>query len=193
MTVTLAPDTGPRTPPLAGDPTPEGGLFRGSVHVFPVRVYYECTDAGGIVYHADYLRFAERARTEMMRAFGLDHRDLMRDAGVAFAVASSEAEFHRPALLDDLLMVETRVLEVGGASMRVAQDVRRGAERLVSMRLRLAMITTEGRAGRIPAALREALRAHIQGHAQDHDVAPKRADGSPSSADGLTRHRTVAG
>lgn len=161
--MTLAPDPAPRTPPLDSDPTPEGGLFRGTAHIFPVRVYYECTDAGGIVYHADYLRFAERARTEMMRTFGLDHRDLMRSDGVAFAVTACEAEFRRPALLDDLLMVETRMLEVGGASMRIAQDIRRGGQTLVSLRLRLAMVTTEGRAGRIPAALRDALRAHIQG------------------------------
>ncbi len=160
---TPALQTPPRSRIQDGDPGPDGGLFQGDVHVFPVRVYYESTDAGGIVYHADYLRFAERARTEMMRAFGLDHRDLMRADGVAFAVASCEAVFHRPARLDDLLMVDTRVLEVGGASMRVAQDIRRGPDALVSIRLRLAMVTTEGRAGRVPAALRNALRAHIQG------------------------------
>ncbi|MBB4287313.1 YbgC/FadM family acyl-CoA thioesterase [Roseospira goensis] len=142
------------------DPVPAGGVFRNGVHVFPVRVYYECTDAGGIVYHADYLRFAERARTEMMRRFGLSHQDLMVEAGVGFAVQHCEATFHRPALLDDLLMVETRILELGGASMRVAQDIRRDQQPLVSLRLRLAVMNGHARPARIPEALRRALRAH---------------------------------
>jgi acyl-CoA thioester hydrolase len=149
--------------PKQGGPAPDGGVMRDGVHVFPVRVYYEYTDAGGIVYHADYLRFAERARTEMMRLFGLNHLDLMAQSGVTFAVAHCEMTFHRPARLDDLLTVETRLTEVGGASMRLRQDIRRAADLLVGLRLRLAMMTPEGRAGRIPQGLRQTLRNHMTG------------------------------
>jgi acyl-CoA thioester hydrolase len=149
--------------PLHGGSAPDGGVMRDGVHVFPVRVYYEYTDAGGIVYHADYLRFAERARTEMMRLFGTNHQDLMERTGLAFAVAHCEMTFHRPARLDDLLLVETHLTEVGGASMWLRQDIRRGADLLVGLRLRLAMMTAQGRAGRIPQDLRQTLRDHMTG------------------------------
>jgi acyl-CoA thioester hydrolase len=148
----------------ATDPAPDSGTFRGAVHILPVRVYYENTDAGGIVYHSDYLNFAERARTEMMRRFGLSHRDLMAEAGVGFAVQHADVTFHRPARLDDLLMVETRILEVGGASMRVRQDIRRDGDLLVAVALRLAMVNDRGRPGRIPNSLRQALRGHLRAH-----------------------------
>jgi len=143
------------------DPAPQEGLFRGPVHVLPIRVYYENTDAGGIVYHADYLNFAERARTEMMRRFGLSHQELMAEGGVGFAVQHVQATFRKPARLDDLLMVETRVLEVGGASMRVNQNIRRDGDLLVEIALRLALINGQGRADRMPASLRRALKDHL--------------------------------
>ncbi|MQX36188.1 YbgC/FadM family acyl-CoA thioesterase [Roseospira navarrensis] len=149
------------------DPAPHSGVFRGPLHILPVRVYYENTDAGGIVYHSDYLNFAERARTEMMRRFGLSHGDLMAEAGVGFAVQHAEATFHKPARLDDLLMVETRILEVGGASMRLGQEITRQGERLVSLLLRLALVTERGRPGRIPPSLRTALRDHLAAHPAD--------------------------
>ncbi len=149
---------------MAAHPLPSSGIMRDGAHLYPVRVYYECTDAGGIVYHADYLRYAERARTEMMRLFGLRHRDLRAASGVGFAVHQCEATFHRPAHLDDLLVVRTHVIEVGGATMRVAQDMFRDDTLLVAVRLRLAMVTDQGRPGRVPATLREALRAHLDAH-----------------------------
>ncbi|KAA5605187.1 tol-pal system-associated acyl-CoA thioesterase [Roseospira marina] len=152
------------------DPAPQGGLFRGATHVMPIRVYYENTDAGGIVYHADYLNFAERARTEMMRRFGLAHRDLMEEAGVAFAVQQAHATYRRPARLDDLLMVETEVLEVGGASMRVRQNITRDGELMVAIELRLAMINARGRPDRIPASLRRALQEHLRTHPTGGDA-----------------------
>lgn len=160
-----APGSDTSTPAgMAEHPLPSSGIMRGGAHLYPVRVYYECTDAGGIVYHADYLRYAERARTEMMRLFGLRHRDLHAEAGVGFAVHHCEATFHRPALLDDLLVVRTHVIEVGGATMRVAQNLFRDDTLLVALRLRLAMVTDRGRPGRVPAALRVALRAHLDAH-----------------------------
>jgi len=158
------------------------GELRGGAHLYPVRVYYECTDAGGIVYHADYLRYAERARTEMMRLFGLEHRQIKASDGVGFAVHKVNATFLRPAVLDDQLIVRTRVQEVGGATMRMAQDIHRHDETLlgpllVTLRLRLAMVTDQGRPGRVPAALREALRAHLDAYPFT-ETAPDTATGA---------------
>jgi len=147
------------------------GWFEGARHVFPVRVYYEDTDAAGIVYHANYLRFAERARTEMMRCLGTEHRSLMRSDGVAFAVRSADTEFFLPARLDEPLLVETVVNEVGGASMRLTQTVMRPAEAadgttedgnvLVQMRVRLACIDADLRPARLPRAVRAALTKRV--------------------------------
>lgn len=139
------------------------GWFEGVRHVYPVRVYYEDTDAAGIVYHANYLRFAERARTEMMRCLGTEHRSLMQSDGVAFAVRSLDTEFFQPARLDDPLTVETRVDTVGGASMRLTQTVRGGVAQngapvaLVRMAVRLACIDGGLRPARLPGAVRAAL------------------------------------
>ncbi|MEP4379016.1 MAG: tol-pal system-associated acyl-CoA thioesterase [Alphaproteobacteria bacterium] len=139
------------------------GWFEGVRHVYPVRVYYEDTDAAGIVYHANYLRFAERARTEMMRCLGTEHRVLMQSDDVAFAVRSLDTEFFLPARLDDPLTVETRVDAVGGASMRLTQIVlgRTGEAGapvpLVRMAVRLACIDAGLRPARLPGAVRAAL------------------------------------
>ena len=141
------------------------GWFDGVRHVYPVRVYYEDTDAAGIVYHANYLRFAERARTEMMRCLGTEHRSLMQSDGVAFAVRSADTEFFLPARLDEPLLVETCVEEVGGASMRLTQtvmgtaadDTTEDGSRLVQMRVRLACIDAGLRPARLPGAVRAAL------------------------------------
>ncbi len=144
------------------------GWFEAVRHVYPVRVYYEDTDAAGIVYHANYLRFAERARTEMMRCLGTEHRALMQSDGVAFAVRSLDTEFFQPARLDDALTVETRVNEVGGASMRLTQTVMGPAEKtgepveLVQMAVRLACIDGGLRPARLPGAVRTALTELVE-------------------------------
>jgi acyl-CoA thioester hydrolase len=150
------------------------GWFEGIRHVYPVRVYYEDTDAAGIVYHANYLRFAERARTEMMRCLGTEHRSLMQSDGVAFAVRSLDTEFFLPARLDDPLTVETRVDEVGGASLRLTQIVMgvpaaadnrtESARALVQMRVRLACIDGDLRPARLPRIVRAALTELAKEH-----------------------------
>lgn len=141
----------------------EGRLVEG-VHVYPLRVYYEDTDAGGIVYHANYLRFCERARNEMMRCLGYPHAAMVRDEGVAFAVRRCEIEFIRPAVLDDALEVETRMADIGAATLDAVQTVRRPAadgkgmpEELARLTLRLACINQNGRPVRLPVALRRVL------------------------------------
>ena len=99
-------------------------------HVFFVRVYYEDTDAGGVVYHSNYLRFAERARTEFLREAGIDHITLMAENGLMFAVRRCEAEYVKPAQLDDALEIRTRCLEATGASFWLEQLVQRAGETL---------------------------------------------------------------
>lgn len=126
-------------------------------HVFPVRVYYEDTDAAGIVYYVNYLKFAERARTEMLRLLGREQQRMMDADGVAFAVKSARVEYFRPARLDDALAVRTGLIEVAGASLKVRQRIFRGGELLADMQIRLAVMDKSGRPTRLPADIRAAL------------------------------------
>src|SRR5450755_4260311 len=133
-------------------------------HRYAIRVYYEDTDAGGVVYHATYLRYAERARTEALRDLGVPHADLVDRFGVMFMVRHLEVDYERGARLDDALTVETEVLEVGGASVRLRQTVRNqegpGGEVYAVLTVRLACVRLEGnKPGRIPPLWRERLTA----------------------------------
>src|ERR1700728_4759676 len=92
-------------------------------HRYAIRVYYEDTDAGGVVYHANYLRYAERARTEALRDAGIPHAELVETFGLMFMVHRAEIDYVRPAMLDDLLVVETETTDVGGASIQLRQTV----------------------------------------------------------------------
>lgn len=121
-----------------------------------VRVYYEDTDFSGLVYHASYLRFMERARTEMLRSLGLDQKALIEGAAGApifFVVRSMDVDFQKPATMDDLLTVETEALELGGASLTLEQRVLREAELLVSAKVRVVCVEG-GRARRLPPEVR---------------------------------------
>ena len=131
-------------------------------HRFAMRVYYEDTDAGGIVYYANYLRFAERARTEMLRGHGIESSDLMANEGIALAVRRCNVDYRRPARLDDELIVETRVVHVGGASLELRQVVTCGNDELVAMDLKLGCMSLDGAAARLPATLRQTLNEHTQ-------------------------------
>lgn len=128
-------------------------------HSFPIRVYYEDTDAAGIVYYANYLKYAERARTEMMRDAGVSHAAMVEREGVMFAVRRCEVDYLRPARLDDLLEVETRLVDVGGATIEAEQVVRRAGDVLVRIRIRLACLDSRGRPARLPAPIRATLAA----------------------------------
>jgi acyl-CoA thioester hydrolase len=137
------------------------GAFRKGVHVFPLRVYYEDTDAGGVVYYANYLRFAERARTELLRNLGVEQSRLAADGGILFAVRKCCADFLRPAHLDDRLEVRTRILEISGATVEAEQQVWREDDELVRLTVRLACLSTSrsGRPARLPASLRQSLES----------------------------------
>jgi acyl-CoA thioester hydrolase len=125
----------------------------------PVRVYYEDTDAAGIVYYANYFRFLERGRTELLRALGHDQNALMKE-GVAFAVRSANAEFLKPARLDDRLVVETAVAALGRAQVTFGQRVRRDTEVLLDAKIRIACIDPAlGRPIPMPRILHEQLAA----------------------------------
>ena len=121
-----------------------------------VRVYYEDTDFSGRVYHASYLRFLERGRTEWLRRRGFEHRQLERTFGIVFAVRSLQIDFLAPALMDDLLKVDTEISGLRGASIRFLQRIFRDHEELVAARLLVAAIR-DGRPSRIPDPLRRAL------------------------------------
>jgi acyl-CoA thioester hydrolase len=142
------------------------GEIEGGRHVMAVRVYYEDTDFTGIVYHASYLRFMERGRTNYLRLIGADHRALFEETaaeapGFAFVVRSLAIEFLKPARMDDVLAVTTAPVEVKGASLTLLQRVTRNDEVLVEAHVRVAFVSG-GRARPIPKPLRVALKS-------DHD------------------------
>jgi acyl-CoA thioester hydrolase len=139
------------------------GRIEAGRHLMDVRVYYEDTDFTGIVYHANYLRFMERGRTNYLRLLGADQRALFAEAeteapGFAFVVRSMQLEFIRPAHMDDLLDVVTRPLEVRGASITLHQEIKRGAILLLEADVKVAFVSG-GRARPIPKALRVAMKA----------------------------------
>ncbi|MDH3240320.1 MAG: tol-pal system-associated acyl-CoA thioesterase [Alphaproteobacteria bacterium] len=128
---------------------PQSGTT-GRNHVYRLRVFYEDTDVGGVVYYANYLKFAERARTEWLRACGISQRALAAESGNVFAVRRVEADFIAPAHLDDELEIRTTVLDHGGARFAMGQIIGRGAEDLVRLKVWIACVNAKGRATRIP-------------------------------------------
>lgn len=141
---------------------PVGSLETGT-HSLAVRVYYEDTDFSGVVYHANYLRFMERGRTEFLRATGVDQSALHGGAdGLSFAVRRMTIDYFKPARMDDFLTVETRADEIRGASLAMAQRVLRGDDVLVTADVRVAVIS-RGRPARIPDSLRALLSHGVSG------------------------------
>ena len=126
-------------------------------HHFQTRVYYEDTDLAGIVYHANYLKFIERARSEMVREAGISQTALKADQGIVFAVRRMEMEFIAPARFEEDLRVETRLTGVKGASFDLEQVVFRGDDRLYVSNVQVVCLTDCGRAVRIPADIRQKL------------------------------------
>jgi acyl-CoA thioester hydrolase len=143
----------------------DSGAIAAGVHRIRIRVYYEDTDAAGIVYHAAYLEFAERARTEMLRCLGLDHAMLCARFGLVFAVRRCSIDYRAPARLDDLLEIATCVVRLGGASLELEQRVLRATQLLAVLELRLAVLDKDLRVARLPGQLIgafEQLRAVTQ-------------------------------
>ena len=130
--------------------SPGAGVYAGGAHHFPVRVYFEDTDAGGIVYHANYLRFMERARSDMLRLLGISQRGALEAGEGAYAVASLSIDYRVPARLDDDLLVVSRVSGVAGATVRMAQQVMRGKTLLTQASVTVAFLSAQGRPKRQP-------------------------------------------
>ena len=130
---------------------PQEGRFEGAEHRFPVRVYFEDTDLSGVVYHANYLRFMERARSDMLRLAGVDQRSVMEAGGGAYAVADLRIRYLAPARLDDALLVVSTVRQVRAASVVIQQRVMRGAAMLSDAEVTAALVAPNGRPRRQPA------------------------------------------
>jgi len=146
----------------AFSPLLDGEIHSGR-HIMSIRVYYEDTDFSGIVYHANYLRFMERGRTNYLRLLGAGHRDLFEETekeapGFHFVVRHMDIDFLKPARMDDVLEIVTAAEEVRGASITMHQKVMRGGELLIEARVQVAFVS-QGRAQRIPKPLREAMSA----------------------------------
>lgn len=128
------------------------------LHKKTVRVYFEDTDIGGIVYYANYLKFIERARTDLLRDIGIESSQLMREHGIALAVKRCSVNYQKPATLDDELIIETDVVRVGGASLDLCQLVRRGDDLLVSVDIKLGCLElSKGKPKAMPADVRRKL------------------------------------
>ena len=140
---------------------PPSGTFDGPLHSFPVRVYYEDTDLSGIVYHANYLRWFERARSDMLRLLGIDQRAAIEAGEGAYAVADLQLAYKRPAKLDDDVLIESRCTELRAASVRMAQRALRGGDVLAEATLRVGFVAPDGRPRRQPAAWRAAFEPII--------------------------------
>jgi acyl-CoA thioester hydrolase len=132
------------------------GRLDGRRHLLPVRVYWEDTDAGGIVYHTSYLRFLERGRTELLRALGIAQAAMLAETGVAFAVRRLDATFHGAARLDDVLVVATEPALLRGASIVLGQTIRRSEDLLIEAAVTCVCVKA-GRAVRLPPAVRETM------------------------------------
>ncbi|MFM8678791.1 MAG: tol-pal system-associated acyl-CoA thioesterase [Alphaproteobacteria bacterium] len=130
-------------------------------HRIGLRVYWEDTDAAGIVYYANYLRFAERGRTELLRALGVGQRRMAEEQGIAFAVRRCACDYLRPARLDDSLVVETSVSRAAGATIEMRQDILRGEELLARLDVTVACLGAGGRPARLPPTVRHALAAFV--------------------------------
>jgi acyl-CoA thioester hydrolase len=141
---------------------PSAGAFVGPEHRLAVRVYYEDTDFSGVVYHANYLRFFERGRTDALRLLGIHHTELLADQAV-FVVRRMEVDYLRPAKVDDALMVRSNFEPPRGARMLIAQAIERSGETLATARIEAALIGLDGRPRRFSPAMIAALSAFLPG------------------------------
>jgi acyl-CoA thioester hydrolase len=140
------------------------GRIEGDTHVLPVRVYFEDTDFAGVIYHANYLKFCERGRSDFIRLLGIHHQALADpkngDPSV-FVVRKVDIDFLRPGRLDDVLEVVTRCTEIGGASLTLSQEVRRGEMVLARALITVVLVSAAGKPQRIGTLIRGALERFV--------------------------------
>lgn len=145
---------------MAAHPEPSRGAIDGGVHRYALRVFYEDTDAGGVVYHANYLRWFERARSDLVEHLGIDQRAALEAGEGLYTVAEAHVRYRSPARLGDSVVVETRAVSVGKVACVLEQVVLRGAQLLCSARVKVGFIGPDGRPRRQPAAWQQAF-AHF--------------------------------
>lgn len=150
-------------------PEPATGIISQGAHVFPVRVYIEDTDATGIVYHANHLRFMERARSDLLALLGIDQRAAMEAGEGAYALADVALSYKAPARLGDALTIITRPLTLGAASVRLAQRIERDGERIAEASMRVGFLSPDGRPRRQPAEWRRRFAGMAAQHADNED------------------------
>ena len=139
---------------------PHSGIRSEKIHNFVIRVYYEDTDIGGVVYYANYLKFMERARSEMLRELGIDQAKMLDyndPEDVSFVVKRAEIDFNRPAKFDDQLIIKSEIIKLGGASVTIKQDVTKDDQILVTGLIKIAAIGEDGKAKRLPQNIKEKL------------------------------------
>ena len=136
------------------------GRIQGEVHIMPIRVYYEDTDFSGAVYHANYLKFCERARSDCLRLLGIHHSEMHGTA--SFVVRRMVCDFLKPALIDNLLEVETRFVEFGGARMELVQTVMRIGEKLFEAQVTVALIDGKGKPKRLPPDMTKTFLSRVE-------------------------------
>jgi len=151
---------------------PYSGRFDGSRHLFAIRVYFDDTDAGGVVYHANYLRFMERARSDMLRVAGIDQRAAMEAGEGVYVVSEIAVRYRRPAKLDDDLLVVSQIVKIGAATCAIHQRVMRGTETMTDAIVTAALMDPKGRPKRQPKAwidIFERLMLQAEGTDQNDD------------------------
>lgn len=131
-------------------------------HKINYRVYYEDTDAGGVMYHANHVKFCERGRTEFLRSFNLQNSDLHAENGVLFVVRHIEADYFRPARLDDLLTVKTSLSSIKNTSFLMRQEIFKGDEILFGMNVLLVTVNTQGKPTALPENIKELFRQSLE-------------------------------
>ena len=142
-------------PAITADDVPLSGRIDAGTHILPVRVHWEDTDAGGIVYHAGHLRFMERGRSEMLRVLGLDQTDLLRDHGINYVVARLEIDYRAPAKFDMALRVLTTVVRLGRSRLELRQVIIYGEQVLAEAFVRCAGIGGDGKPRGVPDSVRD--------------------------------------
>jgi acyl-CoA thioester hydrolase len=149
----------PKLPDIEQVAAAPSGLVLDDRHWYAIRVFYEDTDAAGIVYYANYLKFIERARTEMMRLQGFEHSQIRDQEHINWTVRRCTIDYRKPARLDDRLLIDSRIVNLGGASLDIEQNVRdRGGDLLAGALLKLACMHANGRPARLPQGLRKRLQ-----------------------------------
>lgn len=152
---------------MAAYPEPPGGVLDGSIHRFAVRAYFEDTDLSGVVYHANYLRWFERARSDFLRLLGIDQR-AAQEAGLgAYAVSELTIRYAAPARLDDTVMIESVAEELRAASCRIHQRAMRDGVLLAEARLRVGFVAPDGRPRRQPEEWRQALSQLVSSQTEE--------------------------